>query len=105
MMPSIQKGDRVKQITLEKLKEQMHPETWQKIDDLAERADALVLFVNQDFWSSNLGQRTVLAVGAEFTYKSVSELEGRHLNDLPSQRLYPVAFVELREGQNESSGY
>lgn len=57
-----------------------------------------VLFVNLDFSSSQFGAWTVMAVGPNQTCKTVEEIAGRHLNDLPSQRQYPVAFVALRGG-------
>jgi len=58
---------------------------------------ALVLFENQLMDSSHFGERTALRVGPECTYKDVAACEGHWLNDLPSQRQYPVAFVR-REG-------
>jgi hypothetical protein len=55
--------------------------------------DALVGFENVNLSSSALGARTALTVGPGCTYKSVAEVEGQHLNDLPSQRMYAQYFV------------
>ena len=56
-------------------------------------ASHLVAFENLMMDSSALGQRTVLCVGPGCTYESPEECEGHHLNDLPSQRQYPVAYA------------
>ena len=55
-----------------------------------------VLFVNQAFDSSQFGAWHVMAVGPDNTYKSLDEIDGKHLNDLPSLRQYPVAAIELK---------
>jgi hypothetical protein len=54
----------------------------------------MVVFVNQDMCSSQLGQSTALIVGPNCTYKSWQETEGKWLNDLPSQRQYAEAYYE-----------
>ena len=54
---------------------------------------ALVAFENQAFDSSAFGARSALRVGDGCTYASVETTEGKWLNDLPSQRQYPVGFV------------
>lgn len=59
------------------------------------RATQAVLFVNLDMSSSQFGKWTVMAVGPKQTYKTVEALEGNHLFDLPSQRQYPVAYIDL----------
>ena len=78
------------------------PEFRDKFDDsvhekLAEllakhSTDALVLFENHDMSSSSFGDRSAIAVGPDLTYKSIEDCRGRHLNDLPSQRQYSVAY-------------
>lgn len=55
-------------------------------------AEAVVVFENVDFCSSQFGARSALPVGPSNTFKSVSDTEGKWLNDLPSQRQYPQAF-------------
>jgi len=55
----------------------------------------LVVFQNVTLDSSHLGDETILAIGPKMTYKTLAEIEGRHLHDLPSQRQYPQAYVDL----------
>lgn len=54
-----------------------------------------IVFVNQDFCSSNFGAWSVVAVGPDCSIKTPEEIETLHLNDLPSQRQYPVAYVQI----------
>lgn len=56
-------------------------------------AVALVRFENLAFDSSQYGRATVVVVGPSNTFKSVEGCAGKWLNDLPSQRQYPVAYV------------
>jgi hypothetical protein len=65
-----------------------------------EQVTCLVLFENQMFDSSEFGRRTAVMIGPPFTYKKLSDVEGGWLNDLPSQRQYPVAYWE-KEEKNE----
>lgn len=58
----------------------------------------LVLFRNLQVDSSAFGQAQILAVGPRNTHKTLDELEGGWLNDLPSQRQYPTHFCVVREG-------
>lgn len=60
-------------------------------------AVGLVLFENKTFDSSSHGAMTAMLIGPTNTYKSAEECEGKHLNDAPSQRQYPVAWVERKE--------
>ncbi len=53
---------------------------------------ALVKFENHDFWSSQLGASTVMRIGPHCSFHAPEELEGRHLNDLPSQRQYATVY-------------
>jgi hypothetical protein len=55
----------------------------------------LVLFRNEQLDSSEVGRMTLCLVGPGCTYKSIAELEGKHLNDLPSQRQYPLFYCEV----------
>jgi hypothetical protein len=54
----------------------------------------LVLFQNVDFTSSDFGSSTIVAIGPNRTYKTLAEVFGKWLNDLPSQRQYPIAYWE-----------
>lgn len=60
-------------------------------------ATGLVLFENKMFDSSSRGAMTAMLIGPSNTYKSAEECEGKYLNELPSQRQYPVAWVERKE--------
>ena len=60
-------------------------------------AEAVVLFENVAMDSSSFGERKVVIVGPDRGIESVAACEGKWLNDLPSQRLYPQAFVPLGE--------
>ena len=55
-------------------------------------ATHFVVFENQDLSSSHLGEKSGIAIGSDFTYKTLEEVEGKWLGDLPSQRKYPVRF-------------
>lgn len=66
-----------------------------KLAQTQPKATQAVLFVNHDFSSSKFGAWTVMAVGPNQTYKTVEDVHGSHLFDLPSQRQYPVAYVDL----------
>jgi len=58
-------------------------------------AEGFIVFENQAMDSSHLGERTAVVFGPTCTYKSPEEAEGRWLNDLPSQRQYPVAWTKV----------
>jgi hypothetical protein len=58
-------------------------------------ATHIVLFENLDMWASCYGAKKVLFVGINCTHKTVDELEGKHLGDLPSQRMYPTMYAEV----------
>ena len=54
---------------------------------------ALVLFENQQMDSSKFGNRSALRVGPSCSTKTVEELDGKWLFDLPSVRQYAVAYT------------
>ena len=60
-------------------------------------AIGLVLFENKMFDSSSRGAMTAMVIGPTNTYKSAEDCEGKYLNDMPSQRQYPVAWVPRKE--------
>lgn len=66
-----------------------------KILGMAEKyqADFIVMFENVMLDSSHCGDRTACAVGPANTFKTLEELEGRWLGDLPSRRLYPQNYM------------
>lgn len=67
---------------------------------IANKATHVVLFRNNDMWSSQLGSKTAMCVGPTCTCTTPEECEGKHLNDLPSQRQYPYAYCEVPNGTN-----
>ncbi len=54
-------------------------------------AAGMIVFENLDMGSSRLGERSAMPFGPDNTIKSVDDVRGKWLNDLPSQRQYPVA--------------
>lgn len=60
-------------------------------------AIGLVLFENRQMDSSNYGRTTCMLIGPTNTYKSAEDCEGKYLNDAPSQRQHPVAWVSREE--------
>jgi hypothetical protein len=65
--------------------------------DVFHDAESLVIFENQDMWSSRMGQRTAVICGPSNTYKSHRDTEGKWLNDLPSQRQYATYWIPVQE--------
>ncbi len=57
----------------------------------------LVFFENQMLDSSACGQSTVLAIGPSCTYKTLADVQGKWLHDLPSQRQYPQYWCNAKE--------
>jgi len=95
--------DRWRQRTKRRAEAQEKWDAWhQYIADIVRLArdpgtEALVLFENVQMDSSQFGRQTVMCVGPERTYKSVAEIEGRWLGDLPSERQYPGFWTDTRD--------
>ena len=66
---------------------------------LRRKPDAIgvVLFENLMMDSSSRGAMTAMIIGPTNTYKSAEDCEGKFLNEMPSQRQHPVAWVERKE--------
>ena len=60
-------------------------------------ATGVVLFENLMMDSSSRGAMTAMIIGPTNTYKSAEDCEGKFLNEMPSQRQHPVAWVERKE--------
>lgn len=60
-------------------------------------ATHLVFFQNTMLDSTHLGEWTILFAGPGCTYKTVAELEGQHLGDVPSRFMYPQYYVDLAD--------
>lgn len=86
----------MKELTKEEFLELFHPSVHKFLILLASKAEieALVAFENTLMDSSKRGERAAVAVGPGRTFKSVLDCDGKWLNDLPSQRQYPVAFIK-----------
>lgn len=54
----------------------------------------LVKFINTMMDSSRLGESTFVVIGPGCTYKTLAEVKSQWLNDLPSERQYPISFYE-----------
>ena len=57
----------------------------------------LVFFENQVLDSSHLGESSIVAIGPSCTYKTLTEVEGKWLHDLPSQRQHPMFWCDAKE--------
>lgn len=89
----------MRQLTAQTLLDQFDEEVHDKIREAIKSTQAthIVLFENLDMSSSSLGKRTALCVGPSCTFKSPEDCEGKHLNDLPSQRQYPTGYADAKE--------
>lgn len=99
----------MKQITMPEILDLFDKSVHARIKELAQnpRTSHLVLFENQDFCSSRFGAKSLMQIGPDCTYKTLSDVEGHHLNDLPSQRQYPIAFwvsAYFTESKDSSQG-
>ena len=54
-------------------------------------AEGMIVFECLDMSSSRLGERSAMPYGPDNTIKALDDVKGKWLNDLPSQRQYPVA--------------
>lgn len=82
----------MKKITEAELLEMFDPEVHDRLRASLDKHDGLVVFENQAFDSSQFGARSALPYGPEASNKRLEDLEGKWLNDLPSQRQYAVAY-------------
>ena len=91
------------QVTAAEFFSKLDPSVWTAVKDQLRKfptATHFALFENLDFTSSQLGRRTCIVVGPNNTFKSPQDCVGRWLNDLPSQRQYPVAWVTVGDVRN-----
>ena len=95
MTAAAQTSPRLKEITVEELLKLFDPSVHDSIRRIAAKPGVtdLVVFENLQMDSSRFGDRSAVIVGPGCTYKSLEEIAGLHLGDLPSQRKYPVAFA------------
>lgn len=57
-------------------------------------ATHIILAENNNMNSSQFGQKTAMLVGGKSSY-TFEELDGKHLNDLPSQRQYFTKYAKV----------
>ena len=86
----------IKTISLEDIMRVYAVDDQEKINKLLERTDVdgLIVFENMQMDSSSFAARSVVAYGPGCTYKSPADVEGKWLNDLPSQRQHPTYFYK-----------
>ncbi len=87
------------QISLGQLLALMDPSVRDRVLALARNPGTthLVFFENQMLGSSACGKSTVLAIGPSCTYKTLADVQGKWLYDLPSQRQYPQYCCNAKE--------
>ena len=90
----------MRELTLEEFWAQFDKEVRPMIEARAKtwQATAVVCFENLQLDSSCRGERTALVVGPNNTCKTPQDCADMHLNDLPSQRQYPVSYALLPQG-------
>lgn len=57
-----------------------------------EGVDGVVIFENVNLDSTACGSRTACIFGPGCTIKTIEQVDGMWLNDLPSQRQYPQSY-------------
>ena len=88
----------IRSITMDELLAKFDHDTRPAIRMLATKKPAathIALFENLQMDSSARGACTAVLVGPDNTFKTLEEIDGRHLGDMPSQRQYAVAAVAL----------
>lgn len=85
------------EITAAELLGQFEPSVHQAIFDAVKKYQSthVVIFKNLNFDSLRFGAKVALAVGPNNTYKSPGDCKGKWLNNLPSERLYPVSYARV----------
>ena len=96
----------MKQVSLTELLAMFDASVHDQILAAAEKHQSthIVCFENQAFDSSAFGARSAVVVGPNNTYQTPADCEGHWLNDLPSQRQYPVCFAELEDDEEQLEG-
>jgi hypothetical protein len=95
-------GPRPHKVTLAELLSMMHPSVHGKLLEILSldantgpaKTIAFALYENLDMSSSQLGQRSVMPIGPNWSMKTVEEIVP-YINDLPSQRQYVQCWCEI----------
>lgn len=88
----------IKEISFGELLGKMDPTVRERIKQslVRHQSTIAVLFENLDLRSRFFGARSVLGVGgADNTYKTLDEVRGQHLGQVPSVFQYPVAWAAV----------
>lgn len=88
----------MKEITYEELLSMFDEKSAREISDKATEIDSThaVVFENAELRVDAPINRTALLVGPNNTCKSIAEVEGRYLGDLPSERVYPQYYAAIK---------
>jgi hypothetical protein len=89
---------------LDEVKAMFDPSVHDAIERLAQDARYIVVYENLDFWSSRFGERSALRVGPGCQVESLEEALSIWLGDLPSERQYPIAYLECGSEEGEYAG-
>jgi hypothetical protein len=81
--------------SLDEVKAMFPPSTHDALERLAQSARYIVVYQNIDFWSSRFGETSALRVGPGCQVESLEEALSIWLGDLPSERQYPIAYLEV----------
>lgn len=90
--------------TLDEVKRFLDEDIRDKVDDLIERLqpEFLVIYRNEDMWSSQHGRIHVLGVGPNLTIKTLKDAVNGRLGDAPSRFAYPFAYYELQNVEDKA---
>jgi hypothetical protein len=85
----------IKEVPLNELLRNVHGEVRASVLELLNQpgAEGVILFRNLQMDSSHLGEESFVAFGPGLSVVTIAQAEGKHLNDLPSLRQYPVEFA------------
>ena len=59
------------------------------------KATAMVLMENLQMDSSMFGTKVILMLGPSLTYKTIADIEGQRLGDVPSRFQYPTMWAKV----------
>jgi len=83
--------------SLDEVKAMFDPSVHDALEQLAQSARWIVVYKVLDFWSSRFGHRTALKVGPGCQVETLEQALQIWLGDLPSERQYPVAYLDLNK--------
>ena len=89
----------IKQVTAVEFLKEVNPECVEDVKKMVKKTGAagLVLFRNMNMTASAFGNSTIMAFGPKCTYKTVEQVQGGRLNDMPSQQQHTLMWVPAEE--------